>query len=311
MGSSQFPPIEDTELVLEELFRHTPVGVVLSDMHGTIVDVNPALCAMMGYNRSELIGHEMTEISHPDDLADVLRRTSELREGRVGHYVVQRRYITRSGNVIHARVSVSLVFSKDREAVCGIGFIQDITDRVTMENELRQSEMRYRRVVEDQTELIVRCLPDGTRTFVNEAYCRYNNATPDELIGTSFFTCMNEEEQKLVRAKFAALTPANPVITDQHWVVGPTGAMRWHEWTDRGFFDDEGRLIELQSVGRDLTEEHAANRQLVHSEERYRRLFNSLPIAAWENDWTNMMAELHRRGINSAEKLTHALLNTP
>ncbi|HEV7242552.1 MAG TPA: PAS domain S-box protein [Thermoanaerobaculia bacterium] len=310
-GSPPLPPIEDTELVLEELFRHTPVGVVLTDLHGTIVDVNPALCEMVGYQRTELIGHTVTEISHPDDLSDVLMRAGDLREGRTGHYVVHRRYVARSGKVIQAKVTVSLVNSKDSEAVCGIAFIENITDRTTMEAELRQSEMRYRRVVEDQTELIVRCLPDGTRTFVNEAYCRYNDATAAELIGTSFFTCMNDKEQKSVRAKFAALSPSNPVITDQHWVVGPTGAMRWHEWTDRGFFDAEGRLIEIQSVGRDLTEQHEADQRVVRSEERYRRLFSSLPIAAWESDWSALMPELRRRGLDSAEALTNALRGQP
>ena len=307
----QFPPIEETELVLEELFRHTPVGVLLSDLHGTVIDVNDALCAMVGYRRADLIGRTFTEVCHPEDLPDVLSRTADLREGRCGAYVVNRRYISRSGQVIHARVSVSIVYSKSREPVCGIAFIENITERVEMEAALRQSEMRYRRVVEDQTELVVRCLPDGTRTFVNEAYCRYNGATAGELTGTSFFACMGEEEQKLVRAKFAALSPSNAVITDQHWVNGPDGTPRWHEWTDRGFFDEEGRLIEIQSVGRDLTEQHEAQQRLVQSEERYRRLFKSLPIAAWENDWTKLMVELRRRGLDSAEALTKALIEQP
>ena len=310
-GSSHLPPIEDTELVLEEIFRHTPIGVVLSDLHGTILDVNEAICAIVGYSRGEIIGRRVDDLVHPEEQADALARSSDLREGRVGNYEVQRRYRSRGGATVHVKVSASVVYSKDGEPVCAIGFVENITDRVLMETALRRSEMHYRRVVEDQTELIVRCLPDGTRTFVNEAYCRYNNATAEELTGTSFFTCMNDEEQRIVRAKFAALSPSNPVITDQHWVVGPDGTMRWHEWTDRGFFDDAGGLVELQSVGRDLTEEHEARQLLVKSEERYRRLFNSLPIAAWENDWTGMMAELRRRGLDSAEALTRALRETP
>ena len=298
---------DETEVVLEELFRHTPVGVVLSDLHGTILDVNEALCSMVGYSRAELLGHKLTDISHPDDLADIQSRTTELREGRTGHYVVNRRYIARSGEVVHAQVSVSVVYSKTNEPVCGIGFIENITARVAMEQALRRSELHYRRVVEDQTELIVRCLPDGTRTFVNEAYARYNETTAEALVGTSFFTCMNEVEQRLVRAKFAALRPTNPVITDQHWVVGPRGTMRWHEWTDRGFFDEEGRLIEIQSVGRDLTEEHEARQKVIESEERYRRLFNSLPVAVWENDWKAVTMELAKRELITSESMVDAV----
>jgi PAS domain S-box-containing protein len=310
-NSPQSPTIEDTELVLEELFRHTPAGVVLTDMFGTVLDVNAALSAMLGYDRTELIGRNFTDVSHPDDLADVMDRTDNLRLGRVGNYVVNRRYITRTGEVIQARVSVSIVYSKTREPVCGIGIIENITERVAMEAALRHSEMRYRRVIEDQTELITRCLPDGTLTFVNDAYCRYNAATAGALLGTSMFGCMNDAEQQLVRAKFASLTPSNAVITDQHWVLAPGGVLRWHEWTDRGFFDEGGRLIEIQSVGRDLTEEHEARQRLVESEERYRRLFNSLPVAVWENDWSEVTRELARRKLTTAQSMVEAVAEDP
>jgi PAS domain S-box-containing protein len=121
---------------------------------------------MLGYTRAELVGRSLTDISHPEELEDIRTRTAGLREGWGGPYVVNRRYLARAGNIVHTRASVSVIYAKSGEPVCGIGFIEDIT-------ELRRSELRYRRVIEDQTEMIVRCLPDGTRTFVNEAYCRY------------------------------------------------------------------------------------------------------------------------------------------
>ena len=310
-STTQLPPVEDTELVLEELFRHTPVGIVMTDMFGTVIDANAALCAMLGYERSELIGRAFTDVSHPDDLADVVQRTDNLRLGRTGNYVVNRRYIRRTGEEIQARVSVSVVYSKKNEPVCGIGIIENITERMTMEAALRQSEMRYRRVVEDQTELITRCLPDGTLTFVNAAYCRYNDAAPEALLGTSLFACMNAAEQELVHAKFGALTPENAVITDQHWVIAPGGERRWHEWTDRGFFDDDGRLVEIQSVGRDLTEQHAAQERVAESEKSHRRLFNMLPVAVWENDWSGVMAEIARRDLASPGKFATAVAEHP
>jgi len=310
-SNAQQPPVEDSELVLEEIFRHTPIGVVLSDLHGTILDVNESLCVMVGYQRAELVGEQIRTLVHPDEIPDMVRRTTDLREGRTGNYSARRRYRTRDGEEVHVKVSVSVVYSKDREPICAIGFIENINEAVAMEAALRRSEMRYRRIVEDQTELIVRCLPDGTRTFVNEAYCRYNDTTASQLLGVSFFSCMDDEEQKLVRAKFASLTPEHPVITDQHWVRDPRGEMRWHEWTDRGFFDASGQLVEIQSVGRDLTEEHAAHEQVARQEERYRRLFNSLPIAAWENDWSAMMAELRRRRLHRPGALEAALRESP
>ena len=306
-GRANLPHIEETEVVLEELFRHTPVGVVLSDLHGTIWDVNDSLCAMVGYQRADLIGHKLTEFTHPDDMQDVLSRTADLREGRTGQYVVNRRYIARDGKVVHAKVSVSVIYSRTHEPVCGIGFLEDITERVAMETELRQSELRYRRVIEDQTDMIVRCLPDGTRTFVNQAYCRYNGTTADQLIGTSFFPLIPEQDRERVREKYASFRPENPVLTEQHWAIAPGGELRWHEWIDRAFFDENGTLVEIQAVGRDLTEQHEAQQRLVESEVRYRRLFNSLPIAVWEADWSELVKELDRRGFSAPEKLIVAI----
>ena len=310
-SSSQPPPLEDSERVLEEVFRHTPVGVVLSDLHGTIVDVNDALCAMVGYQRADIIGRQLTAISHPDDLPDIRARVEGLRNGQSDPYVANRRYIVSSGEILHAKVSVSVIHSKGGEPACCIAFIEDITERAAMETALRQSELRYRRVVEDQTEMIVRCLPDGTRTFVNQAYCRYNGTTADQLIGTSFFPLIPEPDRERVRAKYAAFSPENPVLTEQHWAIAPGGAMRWHEWTDRAFFDENGTLVEIQAVGRDLTEQHKAQERLIKSEEHYRGFFDNLPIAAWENDWTAIMADLRERRIDSAEALQEALREDP
>lgn len=310
-SKSHIPQLEDVEFAVEEVFRHTPVGVVLSDLHGTIIDVNESLCEMVGYARAELIGHTLIDISHPDDLDDIRLRTAALRERDSGPYVVNRRYVARDGRIVHARVSVSVIQAKSSEPVCGIALIENITTQVEVETELRKSELRYRRVIEDQTDMIVRCLPDGTRTFVNEAYCRYNGKTAAALIGTSFFPLIPEPDRERVRAKYASFTPENPVLTEQHWALGPDGEMRWHEWTDRALFDEHGTLVEIQAVGRDLTEQHEAQQGLINSEERYRGLFHTLPIAAWENDWTDMMADLRRRGIDSAETLHQALIEDP
>ncbi|MBC8356797.1 MAG: response regulator [Planctomycetes bacterium] len=122
--------------------------------------------------------------------------------------------------------------------------------------QLRASEERYRSVVEGQTELIVRWLPDGTHTFVNDAYCRYFGKTPEELIGKSLFPWMSSDEQReALQGRIDSLTVENPVARGEHKGIGPDGETRWQRWTERGIFDEEGNLLELQSVGQDITEQ--------------------------------------------------------
>jgi hypothetical protein len=60
----------------------------------------------------------------------------------------------------------------------------------------------------------------------------------------------------------ATITPSNPVATIEHRVILPDGEARWHQWTDRGIFDEQGRLLEFQCVGRDVT---SASAVMLHS----------------------------------------------
>ena len=113
------------------------------------------------------------------------------------------------------------------------------------------------------SELVVRWTPDGTRLFVNDAYCRLFDARREDLIGTSFWPLITEADRARVRERFASLTPEQPVVIGRHRATA-AGRLVWMEWVDRAVYDDAGQLAELQSVGRDITErvqlEEQANR---------------------------------------------------
>jgi PAS domain S-box-containing protein len=134
--------------------------------------------------------------------------------------------------------------------------------RKRAEEALRRSEELFRAIVEDQTEMIVRWKPDGTRTFVNEAYCRAFGKTRAELVGSSFLPLVAEPDRAAVYQKVRSLTPANPVAVDEHRSLSSSGDLYWQEWNDHGIFDEQGRLVEVQSVGRDITERKQAEESL-------------------------------------------------
>ncbi|MCC6873004.1 MAG: response regulator [Sandaracinaceae bacterium] len=114
----------------------------------------------------------------------------------------------------------------------------------------------------DQTELVVRWLPDFTRTFVNDAYCRSFGRPREELLGTSFLELVAPEDRERVQSKLRRLTPESPVDVDEHRVLYPDGRTGWQQWVDRAVFDEQGRLLELQSVGRDVTDRMELEAQL-------------------------------------------------
>jgi len=139
---------------------------------------------------------------------------------------------------------------------------RDITERRKAEAALRVSEERYRRVVEDQTELICRYLPDTTLTFVNAAYCRYFGKEPDELVGRRFASLIPEEDRADDEGHIASLSREDPMGAITHRVVTPDHGVRWVRWVNRMIFDERGDFVEYQAVGRDVTEEREANERV-------------------------------------------------
>lgn len=131
----------------------------------------------------------------------------------------------------------------------------ELEDRVQERTaELAKSEARYRGIVEDQTELICRFSPDNKLTFVNKAYCRYYDKTESQLIGHSFMPMLPEEDQIYLEKQLAQLSPTQQTIKVEHRVIVPNNQMHCVQWVNRAIFDETQEFIEIQAVGRDITE---------------------------------------------------------
>jgi len=224
--------------------------------------------------------HTWADRVHPDDLPVAEKAMSRAIDER-GEYRHEYRVIWPDGSVRWVEGRGQPVYNEVGQCLKVSGLIVDITERKQAEDALRQSEARYRAIVEDQTELVCRVLPDGRYTFVNEAYCRYFGLKSEEMIGRTFQPFIHPEDAVKVNQLFASITPSNPVGTLEYRVVLPDGGVRWHQWTERGIFDEQGRLLEYQCVGRDITQRKKAEERLVESEAQLRLLTELIPQHVW------------------------------
>ena len=177
---------------------------------------------------------------------------------------------------------------------------------------LQISEARYRAIVEDQTELICRFLPDGRLTFVNEAYCRYFSQAREALIGHSFMPLILADDHPLVEAHLTQLGPETPLAMIEERVILPDGAIRWQRWTNRVILDAQGQVTEFQAVGQDITEKRQAEEALRESEKRYRLLAENATDVIWVRDMNLRLtyvspAVQNLRGFTPEEALTQEL----
>ncbi|GFO54940.1 hypothetical protein GMSM_19470 [Geomonas sp. Red276] len=170
--------------------------------------------------------------------------------------------------------------------------VEEVGRRRAIADALKASEERYRKVVEDQTEVISRYRPDGTYTFVNETFCRFFGKPREELEGRPWMPDAHPEDLPLVLERLSTLSCDNPVVTVENRVHTGSGEVRWMQFVNRGIFDEKGRLVETQGVGRDVTERKLAEEALKVSEERLGLALAASGMGVWE--WDRVTGQVHR-----------------
>lgn len=132
---------------------------------------------------------------------------------------------------------------------------------------LRASEARYRAIVEDQLEMVIRYTPEGILTFANEAYCQFAGASFELLEGENIFEMPLFRDRVNLRVYLQELTPEAPAgVMEQPYTTVEGNA--WIQWTDRVIAAEQGGIMEYQSVGREITRLKQMEQQLRHALER-------------------------------------------
>jgi diguanylate cyclase (GGDEF)-like protein/PAS domain S-box-containing protein len=152
-------------------FDNAPIGMALVGLAGQWLDVNQALCDLVGYSEEELQHLTFQDLTHPDDLDADLALVDDVLAGRRATYQMHKRYIHADGRVIWALLSVSLATDEEGRPLHFISQIQDVTERRELEEQLRhQAEhdpltgLPNRRRFEHELERqIERCARHGER----------------------------------------------------------------------------------------------------------------------------------------------------
>ena len=134
-------------------------------------------------------------------------------------------------------------------------------------------EGSFREILDSVPELILRFTPDLITTFVNRTYCEYHGIRCEDIVGKSFKDHIHPGDMPSFRERLMALTPENPVLAGVERTLMPDGDIRWQKWTDRGIFDHRGNLVEIQSIGRDVTERKRIEQAMAFERESLNALF--------------------------------------
>ena len=235
----------------EEKFRKafylTPDSMNINRLKdGVYVSINPGFSQVTGYTEADVIGKSSVDLNIWVDPADRLRLVEGFRK--------------KSGELAYGLMSAAVIQLGNVDHILSI--TRDITERKHLELQQKQSEEKFRRLAEDMPAFYVTFRPDGTLLFVNDAVAKLVNMQRDELGGMNFLDFLTPDDRAMVQSKLAALTPDQPVETHEQMYQSSGQPLAYHQWTNRAFFDNEGRALYFQSIGQDITQRKKAQEEL-------------------------------------------------
>ena len=172
--------LAESELRLRSTFEQAAVGLAHVSPEGRFVRTNERMCRITGYSQEELLEKNFGEITHPDDLKGDWERANAMLRGEPPASPREKRYIHRDGHIVWINVTGSLVRKPDGQPDYFIVVVEDITPRRAAEQMLRESERRFRWVVESSPVGIVQTVRSGDVNAANHAFYSLLGWTEEE-----------------------------------------------------------------------------------------------------------------------------------
>ncbi|WP_431196950.1 ATP-binding protein [Pseudomonas entomophila] len=220
-----------------------------------------SLAPLLGWDVDGELARQPGLAVHPDDRPLWLARTrSLLRDGQV-----RCRYRLRDqlGGYHWMLDEARLLRDELGQPVEVVGLWLDVSEATEAAERMRQSEERYRVLVEDSPAMICRYRPDLTLVFGNRPLADYLQCAPEQLLGANLGQWLSDAQREAFHERLRALTPEQPLSSAEICLQLPGREHAWWVWADRGLFDAQGQLLEIQAVGRDNTELRRSQQQLL------------------------------------------------
>jgi PAS domain S-box-containing protein len=258
-------------------------ALIVLNMQKKVTDVNKAALRLLGYKRDEIVNLSFKKIV-------------PVRE-HVKHYTVMK-YIfetgdvmpfetillTKEGREIPVLLSSTVIHDAETKPLGLIGVCRDITDRKHAEEALRESEDRYRTIVENAGIPHTIISKDGTFLFVNMVGARNLGGIPADFVGQSIHTILPDQANSAMKRTEKAIK-SEKEFHYEDYVKLPSGN-RWFSSSVRPLRDPCGELSSVQIVSLDITERKRAEEALKEREKLYRTLVETIPYGIIENDLT-------------------------
>jgi len=245
----------ESEARFMAVFEQAAVGITLTSLKGVWLQVNPSMTRITGYSHGELVGMPIASITHPDDQDDSNELMRRLIKGETDQLYIEKRYIHKNGNFVWVDLAVTMRKDANGDPLYFMAVITDNTARKDTEQALKDSEERYRNIVEHASDGIYQCTPDGQFLAANQAMAKhlgYDSADEmtDTLADIQNQLWVNPED----RNEFIkALRKHETLKHYEKHVYRKDGSKIWVSENVRAVYDKNGEFIYYEGFLQDVT----------------------------------------------------------
>lgn len=250
-------------------------GFVIDDLEGRLREANDSYCRMVGYSREELLTMSIRDIDSAEDQEQIAGHMRKLKEQ--GYERFETRHKCKDGRIIDVEVSAHYV---DMEGGQIVAFVRDVSGRKQAERALRESEGKYRTLVEAIPQKIF--LKDRNSVYVscNGIFARDLNIRPEEIRGRTDYDFYPRDLADKYRAddKKIAESGSTEMIEERYIEQGQEKVVETFKTPVR---DESGEVVGVLGVFHDITERRQMEEALRRSEERYRLIADNTSDSIW------------------------------
>ncbi len=257
-------------------------GYVELDLKGKFIFFNDALCKIQGYPKDELMKLAYRDIMDKENAQKIYKEYNKVFTTGQSEKEVEYEVITKSGERKFLETSITPIKDASGHVVAFRGIVRDKTERKQAEDQkeamldaLRESEEKYRTILENMQESYYELDLAGNLTFVNDAVCRNMGYSKDELIGMNYRQYTEKEELQRVFQVYSKVYTTGEPLNEFGWrIIRKDGTKMYIEGSVALKKDSEGKIIGFKGLHHDITERKQAELLLRESDERYKALFD-------------------------------------
>ncbi len=258
--------IRESEARFRSCFERPLIGIAITSPEKGWLAANDRACEILGYSREELYRTTWAELTHADDLTTDVREFDRMMAGESDSYAADKRYIRKDGNIIWVSLAVGCVRKVDRTVDYMCVNFQDITERKSAEEALKASEIRFRSLIENASDMVTVLDKGGIMRFSSPSVQRQLGYQPDELLNRSCFEIIHPQDRaKAASAIQDALSDPTTAVTVECRVQHRDGSWRILQTIGQNVPDmaPDGFIV-LNS--RDITESRALEEQFLQTQ---------------------------------------------